>query len=190
MVKEQIIRKLIIIVFPPLFFLLSGCSETPAEVKPDNRRYFDLKGFFDQEIQQLSRVTKVKKIAVVDGVREERIIDSLNFEDELEIFSNADINRPAWSDKYRIDSIFNDEKQLAQLRYTATDEDLRTQKILVDLEMDKVSKIFIENSSSSVVADTRQLLTYIPATGYIIESHQQVTFTDDNSFLIEVQYKY
>lgn len=171
-----------------ILFALASCSETPVNVKPGDKKYFDLKGYFDGEAKRLAGLPKVKKIATVDGQREERIIDSLDFEEELKIFSNADINRAAWSDKYAIDSVFNEQQQLTQLNYTSNDKDLRTQKISIDFNENGVSKIFIENSSSSAVADTKQLLTYQPEAGYTIESHQKVSMTDDNTFLVEVQF--
>ncbi len=182
------IQNLACLGFTFILFALASCSENPVNVKPGEQRYFDLKGYFDGEVKRLTGLPKVKKIATVDGQREERIIDSLDFEEELQIFSNADINRAAWSDKYAIDSVFNDQRQLTQLNYTSNDKDLRTQKISIDFSENAVSKIFIENSSSSAVADTKQLLTYEPGVGYTIESHQKVSLTDDNTFLVEVQF--
>ena len=170
------------------FFGNISCSETPASVKPGEKLYFDLKGYFNQEVQRLASFPKAKKIATVDGKQEERMLDSLNFQEELKIFSGTDINRAAWSDKYAIDSVFNEQRQLIQLNYTANDKDLRTQNISIDFEENAVSEIFIENSSSSTVADTKQLLTYRPGEGYTIESHQKVSFTEGNTFLVEVQF--
>ncbi len=176
------------LVFSIALLAFAGCSDTPVDVKLSEQLYFDLKGYFDSEVQRLAKFQKVKKTATVDGQQEERTIDSLNFEEELKIFSNADINRAAWSDKYEIDSVFNQQQQLVQLNYTSKDEDLRTKKISIDFEANAVSKVFIENSTSSAVADTKQLLTYEPEVGYTIESHQKVSFTDDNTFLVEVRF--
>ena len=152
------------------------------------KKYFDLKAYFDSETNRMASVGRVKKIATVDGVREEHILDSINFGQELKIFSNADINRPAWSDKYIIDSVFNEQQQLARLEYKSKDDDLRTKQITVEFEAGDVSRVQIENSSNSAIADTRQLLTYLPKVGYIIESGQKVTFAEDNKFVVEVQF--
>ncbi|MEZ4958659.1 MAG: hypothetical protein R2830_02455 [Saprospiraceae bacterium] len=178
-----------VLFFSSLAILFPACADSNQEVlQPGQKKYFDLKGFFNEETKRLETFSTVKKIATVDGVREEHVLDSLNFGQELKIFSNADINRPAWSDKYAIDSVFNEQKQLTRLNYTTEDKDLRTRQITVDFEDGQVLKIFIENSTSSAIADTKQLLTYQPASGYTIESKQAVALSKDNAFLVEVQF--
>lgn len=172
-----------------MFITISACSEKPsrANVKKGEKIFFDLQGYFDQEAKRLTG-TLAKKIASVDGQREEQTPDSIDFVRDLKIFSQNDINRPAWSDSYQIDSTFNQQKELTRLSYTASDEKMKTRKILIDFEQGTVSKIFIENGTSSAVANTKQILTYEPLKGYSIESHQKVTLADDNVFLIEVQF--
>ncbi len=169
--------------------ILCSCADSSGEVlKPGEKKYFDLKAYFDGETQRLELFDHVKKIAIVDGVKEEHLQDSINFDQELKVFSNADINRPAWSDKYSIDSVFNERKELVQLVYENIDNDLRTKKISIDFEGGNVSRIQIENTSNSAIADTRQLLTYLPKTGYTIESKQKVTLSEDNVFVVEVKF--
>ena len=166
----------------------SSCNETPASAtKKGERLFFDIKDYFDKEATRLTGMP-VKKIASVDGKREEQLPDSMDFTRDLKIFSENDINRPAWSDSYQTDSIFNDQKELTRLNYTAMDDKMKTRQILIDFDHGAVSKIHIENGTSSAVAHTRQVLIYEPQKGYSIESHQKVTLTDDNVFLVEVQF--
>lgn len=169
-------------------FTQPGCSDAPVSLRPDQKAYFNLKDYFEQEEKRLAAFPKVKKIANVDGQQNERVIDSLPIGVELKVFSNADINRPAWSDKYAIDSIFNDRKQLIQLKYTAKEKDLRTQHITIDFEEGAVKKVFIGNGSFTFVASTEQFLTYLPDEGYKIESRQKVAFTQGDTFLIDVRF--
>jgi len=173
-----------------LFLVFYSCSDTPTIVAQPGAKllYFDLKGYFDQEVKRLADFTRVKKIATVDGQREEQTLEAHDFALDLKIFTDADINRASWSDKYVVDSVFNNQRQLVRLDYTANDMDLRTQKISIEFEEGNVSKIFIENSSSSAVADTKQLLTYRPSSGYAIESRQKVALSGDHVFLVEVQF--
>lgn len=175
------------------FFVLGmfGCSdyspsETAAELKV--KKYFDLKGFMDSEIERLDGNDKFKKTAYLNNEEETNETATINFEKELAIFSNADINRPAWSDKYTIDSVFNEKKELVRLAYETTDEKLRTQKISIELNKGVVTKIKINNQTSTSIADAQQVLTYEPANGYIIESRQQVMTADDAVLRIEVEF--
>ncbi|MFQ5446281.1 MAG: hypothetical protein ACE5FF_05050, partial [Saprospiraceae bacterium] len=119
---------------------------------------------------------------------EELVLDDIDFEQELKPFSEADINRPAWTDKYTIDSLFDESNALTKLTYTAIDPKLKTKRVEIDFESNSVSKVFIENSTASAVAKTRQLLTYEPGTGYSIQSTQKVVLTSDDTFFVEVRF--
>ena len=172
-----------------LVIALLGCSQPVAgPERVAAKSYFDLKSYFDGESQRLSGLPKAKKIVTADGKTEERILDSHDFGEDLKIFSNADINRPAWSDKYVADSVFNEQGKLVRLDYATDDTDLRTKKITIEFEEGNVAKVFIENTSITAIADTRQLLTYLPGKGYTIESRQKVAFSDDKTFVVEVQF--
>ncbi|MEK7254564.1 MAG: hypothetical protein AAB316_07460, partial [Bacteroidota bacterium] len=126
-------KKICLSILP--FLLLFACQDNQpsGESKSDSSQpFFDLKGYFNQEVQRLANIRSIKKTAVVDGQKEEKMLDTLNFEQELKIFSDNDINRPAWSGKYQMDSIFNENKELVKLNYTASDESLKTQKMEID----------------------------------------------------------
>lgn len=168
--------------------LLLACQPA-GETKQLTKPFFDLKAYFEQETQRLAAVQSVKKTAEVDGQKEEKLMDTLNFQRELKIFSDNDLNRPAWSGKYQVDSIFNEKKELAKLNYTANDEDLKTRKMEIDFEQGAVAKIFIENGAANTISDTKQFLTYQPKLGYSIESHQKVVMGGEKKFLVTVQFQ-
>ena len=184
------LNKVILGVFPVIFMLafLLSCQSDVKEGKKGKKSFFDIKAYFESETQRLTNGNKVKKIVAVGDKKEERVLDSINYRQELGIFSTSDINRPAWSDRYKTDSIFNDNKELIRLDYTANDEKLKTRKISIEFEKQTVVGVFIENNTTSTVASSRQVLTYRPTTGYIIESHQNAALADDQDFLIEVQF--
>ncbi len=178
--------------FFAVFFLIlfESCS---SESKPVSAKvvksFFDLKGYFEGEVQRLHSFGKARKIVMADGKHEERIIDNVHFERELDAFSSSDINRPPWSDKYTVDSIFNEQMELVQLVIKADDEKLKTRKVTVDFERTIIAKVDIENNTSSSIATSSQRLIYQPAIGYSIESHQKVTMAGgDQVFKVEVQF--
>jgi len=168
---------------------LASCAKGPVpENKPEVNHFFSLKDYFTQEVQALSSVNKVKKTTAVNGEKEERILKDIDFAPELKAFSEADINRQAWTDKYNIDSLFSDDKILTKLTYTAIDLKLKTKHVEIDFKNNAVRKIFIENSMSSAVAKTRQLLTFEPGVGYSFLSTQNVILTSNDTFLVEVRF--
>lgn len=168
-----------------------GCAEmSPSETAAQlqQKKYFDLEGYFKNEVKRLDAQSNFTKTTYLNGESEERQVEKIDFEKELVIFSDSDINRPAWSDKYEVDSVFNKKKELVQLNYEANDEKLRTRQISIDVNGGVVSKIQIENATKTSVANTQQSLTYEPAKGYAIESRQQVKTIDNAVLRIEVSF--
>lgn len=178
----------------PVVFLLAAtalasCTDSVGKAGGKAPAYFDLKGYFATEIQRLEtwpKAAKVEKTTVVNGLQELREFQGIDFNAELSAFSKSDINRPAWSDKFAVDSVFNTEKQLVRIDYRSNDEKLNTKHVSIDFEQASVSRISIENQTSTAVADTRQLLTYLPANGYTIESYQKTALGKPDEFKVAV----
>lgn len=171
----------------------SFTSCTPESPAASNERpsgklvYFDIKEYFRQELKRLAAVSSVAKTTEVNGVREERVIAAPDFEKELAVFINADINKPAWSDKYSVDSLFNNHRQLTGLAYAAMDDKLQIRQISIRLIDSQVHEIAIKSAMQSSVADSRQQLSYKPDSGYSIESYQRIPFlSQENTFLVTV----
>lgn len=150
------------------------------------KRHFDLKGYFEGEVQRLGSKGRAKKMVVANGIVETKSQDSVDFQSELAMFSASDINRPAWSDKYVTDSLFDEQKQLVHLKCTSLEKSLKTQSIEVDFRQGTISKVQIRNNTTNAIASSNQILTYEPAVGYSIESTQKVSFSDSQDFRIQV----
>ncbi len=171
----------------PFLLFFSACDITP-EAGVDQKTFFDIKGYFDGEVQRLASKGRARKIVVADGKQEEKIVDCIDLKKELAVFADADINRPAWSDKYVADTTFGEQNELLQVQIKAVDKMMKTQRIEIDYSNSAVSKITIENNSSSSMATSRQSLVYEPKVGYTIESHQKVTMTNDQVFQVVVRF--
>jgi len=171
--------------FALIFF--SACVDTPTSDKSIvEKPFFDLKGYFTQEIERLAEKKNVTKKAFYNGKEESKLIENPNFENELIIFSSADINRTAWLDKYSVDSTFNKEKKLTAIDYVSLEEQLKTKSIHVEFVNKAVSSIEIITEGSSAIAQTENHLKYSPTKGYSIKSSQNVKFISKNDINIEV----
>lgn len=170
------------------FFLASCAQEPSAKAAIGTKKFFDLKSYFEGEVQRLHSKGGAKKLVMTGSKQEEQVLDSIDFKRELGIFSDSDINRPAWSDNYVADTIFNARKQVVRLLIKATDKDLKTRKVEIDFIDNLVSKILIENSTVSSIANSSQVLIYEPSQGYSIESHQKVAMADDQIFKVVVRF--
>jgi len=181
--------RLCIVFLGLIMLLLSACHEvaTPSQVDK-SVVFFDLKDFFQKEKLRLEKINSFKKTVSINGVSEEKELATLNLDNELSIFIASDINRPAWSDKYKVDSVFTPKKELIQIRYSVLDESLKTKRITIDFQNNEVVNIKIEKATDNAVAQSKQALFYNVDKGYAIQSQQALSLSDTKTILVQVEY--
>ena len=180
------------IVFLGLLIFLSACQQelaTPIKQSDKPAIFFDLNAFFQKEKERLGKFTSFKKTVTINGVSEEKTLETLNFDNELSIFIASDINRPAWSDKYKVDSLFTPQKELSQITYHVLDETLKTKKIAIDFQNNAVTNIAIEKATNNAVAQSKQILSYSVDKGYSIQSEQALSLSDTKTILVQVDFQ-
>jgi hypothetical protein len=166
-----------------LLFFLAGCS---GEEKAERTgTYFDLQGYFGKEIEKLEKEDPlVRKSVGQDSVMESREMRISNWSTELELFSESDINKPAWRDSYQIVR-----KPLA-IEYLAKDKDLRTRRIHILLTSEnQVKQIDILNQTANPFYSSTEQLTYTPGTGYTILKKQHVAIIGPNAYAVSTKFK-
>lgn len=174
-----------------LILLISACQSAKNETQQAENEailvFFDLKGYFNDEIKRLNQENwSVSKKVAINNESEEKTLNSLDFAKELDVFVQSDINRPDWTDKYQIDSTLQDGK-LVRLHYQALSEKLRTREIEIEFENEQVQKIHIKNGGNNFVAGSQQELTYLPKEGYTIKSRQYTALSKDKELSIKVR---
>ena len=171
-----------------LAVVMGACQPTSSETIGEVAYpFFDLKGFFESEINRLNQKNGFAKQTAVNEVQETKQLDSLDFEKELNIFLDSDINRIAWFDKYSIDSTVN-AGQLVALQYKAKEDRLVIKNIQIDFENQAVTRIRIDREADTALADTDINLTYEPQKGYSISNKQALTMGEDKTFLVQVDF--
>lgn len=96
-------------VFNPLCYLsvgiilfLTNCDSV-QEKQSKVKTYYDLKGFMETQISSLDKEKpEVTKIMQVAGKKETRSSRDIDWKKELELFIQADINKPAYSKSYQV----------------------------------------------------------------------------------------
>ncbi len=175
-----------------MVFTISSCqndntSATDA-VKPQ-AAFFDLKAYFQQEEERLSSLAQIRKQTQVGEEQEVQTIDQPDLKAELDIFTQSDINKIAWLDKYQVDTTWYQVGQMKQLTYQAIDEKLKTKRLHIDFQPDgQVIQIDILRSNTSLIASLEQRLNYRPQEGYRIESRQQTSISDESALVVDVQF--
>ncbi len=169
--------------------LHTSCEEQVAAVANQPDPFFDLEAYIEEQISDLNqKQPKVRKTISVEGQKETQQFDSLDYRTELKTFLNSDINRKAWIDKYKADSTFEG-SQLRQVTYKATGEDLKTRLLRVQYEQGKVSDIYIENRTNSLVADVRQDLHFQPGQGYRLVTTQETVLSEKQEIEVEAKWQ-
>ncbi|WP_462266220.1 hypothetical protein [Mucilaginibacter sp.] len=145
-------------------------------------QYFDLKGYFKGDSARLSRLHPVVTKTVAQNHQEEtQRVTIKNWGEELSLFSQSDINKPAWRQSYSVTT------SPAFTIYTATDPKLITRKIVLsrDSITHKIKWILINNYTKNLLYTSVEKLTYFPDSLYQIEKRQHIRLLGTNLYLIK-----
>lgn len=160
-------------------FFLTGCAGKEKQTVTE-KRYFDLKSYFDGEAARLRKEnTAIEKTVSQNNKAETKTLQITDWGTELELFSSSDINKPAWRDSYKITRSKN------SVKYISADEELRTSKIFIKTDSaGTISHISIINKTDNALYSSIEELIYIPDSLYSIKKEQHVLIIGDNSFSI------
>ncbi|GGC07899.1 hypothetical protein [Dyadobacter sediminis] len=108
----------------------SGCENREAEEKTIHT-YFDLKGLIENKIVYLNeRKPKVTKTIILNGKKEVSSTTKIDWKKELELFVQADINKPAFKNSYS-----TIKKSAAELEYVIKNgEDLNVRSLRIKMD--------------------------------------------------------
>lgn len=164
--------------------LLSACAGDPGRKEKREIYFFDLRGFFEKEAERLNAANKtVPKMVSRNNVTEKKRVQ-LNWSRELELFTESDINKPAWKSSYRIRT----GKDITE--YIATDSNLKTRSVLIEKDgKGKIRHIQIINKTSNFLYTSTENLNYYPDSVYSIEKTQSVRLMGSNHYIISAPLK-
>ena len=158
----------------------SACQNTSSEVVDNsNIEFFDLKGYFENEIKAFSHKT-LKKTTSINGEDETKTITEFDIEKEMKLFTKINLKNPAWQDKFKVN------QSGSQETYEALDDKLSVKSVIVDKSNGKITKVKIVSASSNSVITKDKEMIYEPNKGYSIENIQDVALLGKNDMKIEV----
>ena len=162
-----------------LLLAISSCKNGDGQAHGD-KKYFDLKGFFSADSARLAKLNPlVTKTVQHNKTTETKKVHIPNWGAELSVFTESDINRPAWKSSYTIhqDSDF--------LIYKSKDPALKTTDIIVRRTGDKVKWILIFNYTKNLLYTTEEKLSYFPDSSYTIVKKESVRLLGTNFYKIK-----
>jgi hypothetical protein len=170
----------------PVFFItglilllgFTSCQNDRNSAK-DTMVFFDLKGYFKADSARLSKLNPlVNKTVVHNKVTETQKLHIPNWGTELSLFSESDINKPAWKESYSTSTTDS------LLIYRAKDPSLKTREIIVKRDGNRVKWIMIFNYTKNVLYETTEKLSYFPDSLYLIQKRQRVRVLGTDSYKI------
>ncbi|GAA3966508.1 hypothetical protein [Mucilaginibacter dorajii] len=162
--------------------LLSGLQSCrPDKTQPNGTlKYFDVAGYFKADTSKLQKLNPVvDKTVLHNGTSENKTVHIPNWGQELNLFIQSDINRPAWKNSY---TVLNTDSLII---YTAKTPDLRTTKIMIRKDNNKVKWLVIYNHTKNLLYETREKLSFFPDSAYQIEKSQQVKLMGKNLYMVK-----
>ena len=185
--------------FALLTLLSWSCNPAPAAApttvgsseanNATSEPFFDLAAYVDAETTRLrERRTAVTKTIELNGETETKQFDDLDFADDLRPFRAANINKPAWRDKYAVDTVRLSGNH-RKITYRAIDTTLIVRRLFVEEDRGAVTRVEIDRKTGSVLSDGWHEMVYEPARGYAVESRQENRFGNDLTTSIRVTFR-
>jgi ABC-type uncharacterized transport system auxiliary subunit len=162
--------------------LLSACNE---EVKENQtNKYFDLKGLIERQIKTLNKQKPVvQKTILMSENSENQVVKTIDWAKELELFIQADLNKPAFIQSYQVDS------SSTSVKYTLKETENLPVKYLniTKVGADRINIEALVNNENYLYETERHLTLSLKnnqVTHYQIGGFQKIVFGDKKNFKI------
>jgi hypothetical protein len=160
-------------------FIWSSCGQTDVAKPTASLKWFDLKQFVNHANAILPKNDPFEKTLLVKGSSETKKVTIADWTTELAVFGQSDINRPAWRDKYQVDTLHldvtTDTAVAHRIQHVAKDKSLRTRFLSIAMNR-KMEPLAIEilNEQSYFFSHSQQHLTWDLRAGYSITAQQKM----------------
>jgi hypothetical protein len=148
---------------------LAACQQ--KEIRNKQLEYVDLQGFFSAEAGRLNaqKPTFTKTVSI-NGKTESKLLNkSIDWEKELSVFKEADINKPAFRGMYQIRTSPN------RTIYTTLSKNVPVKRIEVEFgDAKKPTGIRIFQLTKNMIYQSTDTLSYYPDSVYSIHKKQVV----------------
>jgi hypothetical protein len=186
----MIILKKNIVGFLMLLVMLS-CKNEETQTKIN--KYFDLKDFVNKKISNLdSRKPSVEKKITMGDSTDVLITKNIDWKSELELFVQADLNKPSYVSSYEIArpdsntyiySLKSTEKLVVKTLTIRLDSVLK-QPVFVEAQLKDVNKLYDSEKTLTMICDNQGAIKEYKIIGY-----QHLAMTDAKKYSIVGQIK-
>lgn len=168
------------------FILLLGIASCKQDgnATADNKAFFDIKGYFEADSARLTKANPlITKTVTHNQIPETQKVHITNWGTELSLFVQSDINKPAWRNSYDVSTSDN------VTIYIAKDPALKTQRVVIKKENNKLKWIMIINHTKNILYENTEKLSYFPDSLYLIQKRQRVRVLGTDTYRISGLFK-
>jgi len=155
----------------------------------DTQPYFDLPGFIDQQAENLQKKGQwVRKHVSKDG--HDQIIErnDIDWHEELELFAESDINRPAWRGEFSVDTIDLEREYIVTYKTENKQIPVKNVVITVDRSTGQCLKVTVDRRAHNFLYRSDQSLYYTTGEGYMIRGRLAVSLLFDSEYAVEAEF--
>lgn len=167
--------------------LLGSCAKDPVDVYyEDQRNYYDLPQCMRQQVDALNKMGKsVRKKLTKDGLTQVLEKSDVNWAEELELFIDSDINRPAWRGAFITDTVHLERMFVISYRTENKEIPVKNVVVTIDRENKQCLKVSIDRLTDNFLYTSVQKLFFTPGEGYTIKGNLKVHFLFESEFAVE-----
>ncbi|MCF2445577.1 hypothetical protein L0657_16555 [Dyadobacter sp. CY345] len=173
-----------------------GCDQS-QEKSTEKKVYYDLKGFIETKISSLSKQKPtVDKTMSVSGKNESRSTRQIDWKKEMELFVQADINKPAYSKSYAISK----PDSLTTVYTLKTEENIPVKSVMIRMDKNTGDPVIIKallRSENKLYQSEKNIELHCGGsraqwklTSYSIRGYQKLATMDKKDFDISANVKY
>ncbi|WP_229208816.1 hypothetical protein [Dyadobacter luticola] len=173
-----------------MLFLVTACQTKKVEEK-NEKHYYDLKGFVENQIVYLEeKKPEVSKTAVLNGKSEQIKTKDIDWKKELELFVQADINKPSYRISYNVsrrDSAEYEYKLKPEMQATVqylkiVTDSVVNQPVYIKAILKSENRIY--KSEKTIELRCAQINNLWQVSSFSVDGYQKLIFTDKKSFHI------
>jgi len=167
-----------------LIFFLSACTSGTQKKQLRALQYFDLKDYIAKEAKRLSlQNPEVDKYVEVNKAGEHKKLKIADWQKELSVFSDADINKSAWQGLFKL-SERKDSKT-----YVSAHKKVPVKSLSIQYKNGQISGIQILISTVNTLYTSNDTLSYFPDSLYEVKKTQHIKLLNEKSYLITGKFK-
>ena len=135
-----------------------------------------------------TRKQRVRKHVTKDG--HSHIIErgDIDWEEELNAFKEADINRPAWRGEFKVDSISLERVYIITYKTENAEIPVKNVVVTIDKETRQCLQVTVDKQTKNFLYSSDQSLFFTTGEGYMMKGKLSVNFLFDSEYSIESEF--